>query len=47
MYTGSKSKLDESVIEASGRFAIGDKVFGMIGCLPMKHHGTIAEFLIV
>ena len=46
-YTGSKSKLDESAIEASARFAIGDKVFGMIGCLPMKHRGTIAEFLIV
>lgn len=46
-YTGSKSKLDESAIEAAGKFSIGEKVFGMIGTLPMKHRGTIAEYLIV
>ena len=46
-YTGSKSKLDEASIAAAGKFAVGDKVFGMIGTLPMKHRGTIAEYLIV
>ena len=46
-YTGAKSKLDQAAVAAAGKFSPGDKVFGMIGSLPMKHRGTIAEYLIV
>ena len=46
-YTGTKSKLDKVAVAAAGKFSPGDKVFGMIGTLPMKHRGTIAEYLIV